>query len=143
MKEKIASLIYLVNALAWIGFGFVYLFCATIMPYHRQAIGMDFADLTPGIQVLLQALIKMTAAGFFVAGAASLILLLIPYKNGARWAHRAIPFLGILWNGISLWVTTTVAVKANAATPWPAAAAGIVLLAIAYFLSPGSVDNDW
>ncbi|MDY6824815.1 MAG: hypothetical protein SWH68_13610 [Thermodesulfobacteriota bacterium] len=143
MKEKIAYLIYLINALAWIGFGFVYLFCSTLMPYHRQAIGMDFEDLSAGVQVLLQALINMTAAGFFVAGLACLILLVIPFKNGARWAHRAIPFLGIVWNGISLWVTATVAVKAGAATPWPAAAAGIVLLVIAYCLAPGTIDNEW
>lgn len=142
MKEKIAFLIYLVNALAWIGFGVAYLSCSTIMPYHRQAIGMDFAELATGVQVLLQALIKMTAAGFFVAGTACLALLFIPFRNSERWAHRAIPLIGILWNGISLWVTATVAIKAHAATPWPAAAAGIVFLAIAYCLSPGTAETD-
>lgn len=142
MKEKVAFVIYLGNALAWIGFGIVYMACPTIMPYHRQAIGMDFEELSAGVQVLLQALIKMTAAGFFVAGFACLILLLIPFRNGAQWAHRSIPLLGIIWNGISLWVTTTVAIKAHAATPWPAAAAGIIVLVIAYCLSPGTAKID-
>ncbi|MDY6906367.1 MAG: hypothetical protein SWH61_16975 [Thermodesulfobacteriota bacterium] len=142
MKEKIAFFIYLANTLGWIGFGMVYLSCSTIMPYHRQAIGMNFEELTTGVQVLLQALIKMTAAGFFVAGVACMILLLVPFRKGERWAHRSIPLIGIIWNGISLWVTATVAIKAHAATPWPAAAAGIVFLAIAYCLSPGTTKTD-
>tara|TARA_B110000881_G_scaffold159603_1_gene142540 strand:- start:52 stop:306 length:255 start_codon:yes stop_codon:yes gene_type:complete len=72
-----------------------------------------------------------------VTGLSILILLLIPFRGGVRWAHWAIPLLGIVWYGFTLFVTATVAIKAHASTPWPAALVGIILIVVAFILSPG------
>ena len=98
---------------------------------------MNWGDLSTGLQVLLQALIKMAAAGNFVTGLSVLILLLIPFRQGALWAHWALPLVGIVWNGFGLCVTATVAIKAHASTPWPATLAGVIIIIVAFILSPG------
>ena len=136
-KDKIAFVIYFVGSAFLIGFGIMYVSCSTIMPYHKEVIKMNWEELSIGVQILLQALIKMLAAGFFVAGLSALILLLIPFRRGAQWAHWAIPLVGFIWNGFSLFVTGAVAMKTGASTPWPSAVIGTILIILAFILSPG------
>ncbi|MFO7932393.1 MAG: hypothetical protein ACQETG_00405 [Thermodesulfobacteriota bacterium] len=137
-KDRIAFGIYLVVALAFLVFAIVYLTCQSFMPYHQQAAGMNWDQISPGMQVLIQALMKMTAAGFFVISFSMLILLFIPFRRGQQWAHRAIALLGLIWSGMSLYVTSVVAVKTQASPPWHAAAAGAALIITAFIISPGS-----
>lgn len=136
-RNKMAFVIYLVNALALLAFGVVYLSCSTILPYHRQAMNLNWEELNTGLQVLFQAFMKMVASSFLLAGLSMLILLLIPFKKGAPWAHWAIPFLGLVSTGFALYVSATVTIKTHALTPWPVALAGIILIVAAFLLSPG------
>jgi hypothetical protein len=134
-KVKVAFAIYFVGCLILVGFGVAYLLCSTVMPYHQQAIGTNWEELSTGIQVLLQALIKMASAGFLVMGIYGLIILFIPFRRGERWAYWAIPIPAFLWNGFSLYVTTKVAIATGASTPWPASVIGLVMVAVAFVLS--------
>jgi len=86
IREKIAFVLYMINGLFCIIFGFRYLFCDTIMPYHQQAIGMKWTELEPGLQVLLNGLIKIAASCFFILGITTIVLLIIPFRKGERWA---------------------------------------------------------
>ena len=135
-RDKIAFIIYFLGALGSIAFGIAYLSCSTIMPYHQETINTTWEELSTGLQVLLQALIKLGAAGLFVTGLSMLILLLIPFRRGEKWAHWAIPLLGIIWGGFSLYVSATVAIKTHASSPWPAAIVGIIMMVLAFILSP-------
>jgi hypothetical protein len=141
IRKRIAFIIYFINSLVTIIFGIAYLFCSTIMPYHQEAIKMNWGELSPSLQVLLQALIKMSAAGNFVTGLSILLLLFIPFRQGAQWAHWAIPLLAIIWNGFGLYVMATVATKTSASTPWPFTVLGIIAIIIAFILSPGFGKN--
>ena len=94
-RDKIAVAIYFVGFLVLIGSGTAYLSCSTVMPYHKEAMEMTWEELGIGLQTLLQALIKITAAGFFVTGLPGLILLLIPFRRGEKWAHWPILFIGV------------------------------------------------
>lgn len=136
-RNKMAFVIYLVNALALLAFGVVYLSCSTILPYHRQAMNMNWEELNTGLQVLFQAFMKMVASSFLLAGLSMLILLFIPFKKGAPWAHWAIPLLGLVSTGFALYVSATVTIKTHALTPWPVALTGIILIVAAFLLSPG------
>ena len=136
-RDKIAFVIYFLLALASIAFGVVYLFCSTIMPYHRVAIGIPWEQLSTGFQALLQGLIKVAAAGFLVTGISSLALLFIPFRRGDLWAKWLIPVLGSVWNIIALYATIMIAMKTPAFTPWPATIAAMVLLIVAFILAPG------
>ena len=137
-KDKIAFFIYLLGVLTLFAFGIAYLICPTIMPYHHEAIGTPWETLGLGVQVLLQALIKMTAAGFFVCALSIAVILFIPFRRGEKWAHRAIPILALVMLGISLYVTLKVAWATGASTPWPASLVGLLLAIIAFVISPGT-----
>jgi len=136
-RDRIAFGIYFLLALSSVAFGVVYLFCSTIMPYHRVAIGIPWEQLSSGLQALLQGLIKVAAAGFLVTGISFLALLIIPFRRGDLWAKWLIPILGSVWNIIALYATIMIAMKTPAVTPWPAAIAAMVLLIIAFILAPG------
>ena len=136
-KDKIAFAIYFLLALASITFGVVYMFCSTMMPYHRVAIGIPWEQLNTGMQAVIQGLIKVAAAGFFVTGISFIALLIIPFRRGDQWAKWLIPILGSVWNVIALYVTVMIAMKTPAVTPWPAAIAAMVLLIVAFILAPG------
>ena len=141
-KVKIAFAIYLVGCLILIGFGVVYLLCSTVMPYHQQAIGTNWEQLSAGMQVLLQALIKMTSAGFLVMGIYGLIILLIPFRRGERWAYWAIPVPAFLWNAFSLYVTAKVAIATGASTPWAASVIALVMVTVAFRLSVSTGEKQ-
>lgn len=134
-KVKIAFAIYFIGCLTSIGFGVTYLLCSTVMPYHQEAIGTKWEELSTGLQVLLQALIKMASAGFLVLGIIGLIILFIPFRRGERWAYWAIPVPAYIWNGFSLYVTTKVAITTGASTPWLASLIALITVAIAFILS--------
>jgi len=134
-KVKIAFAIYFVGCLTSIGFGVTYLLCSTVMPYHQQAIGAKWEDLSTGLQVLLQALIKMASAGFLLLAISGMIILFIPFRHAERWAYWAIPIMGYVWNGISLYVTLRVAITTGASTPWVVALIGLIMVTVAFILT--------
>ena len=137
-KDKTAFSIYFLGVLTLLAFGSAYLTCPTLMPYHHEAIGNQWDTLDHGVQILLQALIKMTAAGLFVTGLSIAVILFIPFRRGEKWAHRAIPALASVMVGISLYVTLKVAWATGASTPWPANLVGLLFTVIAFIISPGS-----
>ena len=140
-RDKIAFIIYFIGVLSLIVFGLLYLFCPTVMPYHLEAMGVPWEDLGKELQILLWALVKVAGAGFFVVGLSALIILLIPFRRGDKWAHWALPLIGIVWNAILLYAAGTVAAETQASPPWIGSAVGIISVIIAFMLSPGFGKN--
>jgi ABC-type Fe3+ transport system permease subunit len=136
MRDKISFIIYILGSLLLLGFGLVYAFCPTIMPYHQEAIKTDWEHLSPGLQILLQGFIKLVAAGMFVTGVMGIILLFIPFKRGESWARWALALCGLLWNIPGLYVSSTIALKTHASTPWKYNLVGMIMIIVAFILSP-------
>lgn len=134
-KEKIAFVLYMINGLTSIIFGFIYLFCETVMPYHQQAIGIKWADLGPGLQVMLNGFTKFAASGFFILGITIIVLLIIPFRKGERWVKWFIPALTLVWLGFGLYIPIKIALKTQASTPWIGSAAALAINIIAFLLS--------
>jgi hypothetical protein len=135
IREKIAFVLYMINGLTSIIFGFIYLLCDTIMPYHQQAIGLKWTELEPGLQVLLNGLIKVAASGFFILGITIIVILIIPFRKGERWAKWFIPVVTFVWLGFCLYIPLKIALKTQASTPWFASVAALVINIIAFLLS--------
>lgn len=135
LREKIAFILYFANSIVNLIFGLKYLFCDTFMSYHREAVGMEWAELGPGLQILINGLIKMTASAFIIVGISSIILLLIPFRKGEYWVKWLIPFIQIGFLGFSLYVTLKIALNTQASTPWPFTIVGLVVGIIAFLIS--------
>jgi hypothetical protein len=136
-RDTISFVLYFVVALISIGFGVMLLSCKTMLPYHKKILNKTWEELGDGEQLLLQNGKEINAAGFLVTGLATLILLLIPFRHGEQWAHWAIPLLGIVLNGFGLHVTTKQAIKTHVVTPWPVNILVMVMIVVAFILSPG------
>jgi len=134
-REKISFGLYMINALLLIIFGLRYLFCETIMPYHQEAIGVPWVALEPGLQILLNGLIKVAAAYFLVPGIAIVILLAIPFRKGELWAKWSIPGLSIFWLCFGLYVPINIALKTHASTPWQPSVVGLAITVAAFLFS--------
>jgi hypothetical protein len=141
-RDKIAFTIYLVVILLGIAFGITYLACPTVMPYHHQAIGVNWEDLGPGLQVMLINFVNFAGAGFITGSLSCLIMLLIPFRRGEKWAKWAIPLLLIVFNVFCLYVSATVAAETGASTPWQLSIVILIVVLFAYVLSPGTKKHD-
>jgi len=96
---------------------------------------MKWTELEPGLQVLLNGFMKIVASGFFILGITTIVLLIIPFRKGERWAIWCIPAIGLLWLGFGLYVSINIAVQTQASTPWPVAIVVLAITVIAFLLS--------
>jgi len=135
IKRKIAFALYALTALLWYGVGLYYIFSTEIAAYHKQAIGVDWAGLAPGVKTLLLVLMKGTGDALFVAAVAMTFLLLIPFRRGEKWAKWAMLCVGLaVWVPMligAIWVYTST----GAASPWQANSAMLIALLVAFALS--------
>jgi hypothetical protein len=73
LRQKIARLSYLINAVTSVGLGSVYLFRNSFMPYHADVSGRSWETLEPQLQILLKALMEVAGAGWVAVGVATFI----------------------------------------------------------------------
>ena len=135
IRVKIAFILYLINSALSIAFGFRYLFCDSIMPYHQEAINTDWSELEYGLQLLLNGLIKIATSCFFIVAISSITLLLIPFRKGERWARWLVPLIQILFLVFATYVPLNLAIKTNASTPWPFSIIATCFAITAFLLS--------
>ncbi len=115
--------------------GFVYLLSPQFMSYHAEAIGVGWHGLEPSFQVLFLALLKVSGAGFVGVGVALGVLLFLPFRRRERWAHWAIPAVGLAFWVPTLYATVTVTLKTPASAPWQGNLASVMSLIVGFILS--------
>jgi hypothetical protein len=99
------------------------------MPYHSKALGQEWDELTPNLQILLLALMRGCGGGLLGVGLAIAILVIIPFRSGASWAMYAIPGIGLVASISTLYATYLVKTKTPGTPP-----IGTSLLAVGLFL---------
>lgn len=117
-RHKVGFGIYLLIAIIFIFWGFLYIFSDEMMPYHKQVIGKTWGEIEPGIQVIILALMKSVGAACLTIGFIVLILLFIAFRRGEIWANWTIFLGGIVFNGLAFFITFKVYLDTNASTPW-------------------------
>jgi len=136
-RHKIGFAIYLVVAIMTIAWGILYFSSHEMMPYHKQAIGKNWAELERGIQVIILALMEAAGAGLLTTGFLMLILLFIPFRQGEPWVNWAIFLGGIVCSGLAFYVTFKVHITTNASTPYYLVLLFMVLFLMGFLFSLG------
>ena len=112
------------STLAWSAVGgvsailaLVYLSRGTFMPYHADALGLTWSELSPEGQVMHLALMRLAGGGW--AGLAVLVFGTLALGERAR-AVRALvlPFATACVHGATLWATLSVTARTPATAPW-------------------------
>lgn len=134
-KTKIAFGCYLAATAMAMVTGLVYLFSPQFMPYHAEAIGVNWEDLTPRFQMLFLAFLKGGGAGGLGSGLALGIMLFIPFKRGEAWSRWAILAVGLTGYLPVLYTALMVKLNTPASPPWPLIVVAIALLTAGFFLS--------
>ena len=144
-KAFFASLLYLLPTLGLLGQGILYLTTQRFMPYHRDALGVEWNELSNSHQGFIIGVIRGMGAGSTSISIAMILLLLIPFRRGERWSYWAIPFLGILFSLLTAYAAYTIDVRTPASTPWLATCglASVYLLGaiVSYWPSPPARES--
>lgn len=141
-RATIAFLCFLLAGITLAAFGLVYLLSPKFMPYHADAIGISWEELTPRYQALLLALLKAVGGGFLGSSVAFLTILFIPYRARAAWARWALLGTGVVVGFPALYATLIVKYGTPASPPWYAATLCIVLTVVGFALSKSTGSEE-
>ena len=90
------------------------------MPYHSEALGVSWDELSPHYQGFVLGVIRAMGAGSVSVSLAVLIILFIPFRRGERWAMWAVPLIGMTFTLLTAYAAYTIDVRTPASTPWQA-----------------------
>ena len=79
---------------------------------------------------------KTMGSGYLVSAAVAAVLLIIPWRRGEKWGRWTFFLLGLAVSSYSAGLALFVQIQTAAHTPWPAPAAGCLLLLAGFFLAP-------
>lgn len=115
-------------------FAFFYLTRMEFMPYHADAVGLQWQDVNPHIQVLIIALMRVSGGGWLATSIGITFLLIGRIKYKMPYLSLVLVLIGLAAMIPTLIATLYVKHHSSANPPWLAATGGIVLLVIAYIL---------
>jgi hypothetical protein len=134
-RSKIAFWCYVVAMVGPAVWGVMFLLRSDFMPYHAVAVGMPWSDVPGPFRVLIMALLKLAGGGWLTVAVAEFVLLLVPFRQGARWALWTVPCLGLLPFAGVCNAMAHVTLNTPATPPWGATIASIALILIGAVLS--------
>ena len=135
IRMKVAFWCHLLALLLIAIIGLIYLFRSQFMPYHAIAVGKNWAEVDPAFQILLLALIRVVGGAWIAAALAMGILLFVPFRQGMRWARRAVPTIGLVAELPALYATLSVTLNTPATPPWKGVVLIMLLLVAGLILS--------
>ncbi len=132
--DLISFVCYGLVALLGFVFAFIYLTRPEFMPYHADAVGVEWDAVGAEFKVLIIALMRVSGGGWLATSLAISFLLIAGKKFNSLWMKVALVSVGLAALIPTLYATLYVKSHSPANPPWIAAAVGILLLLIALFL---------
>lgn len=136
-KTKIAFSCYLAGILVITSVALVYLLTPQLLPYQETAIGINWSQLSIGLQTQFMSLMKVSGGGYLSTATALAVLLFIPFRNGESWARWAIPAIGIPAILIVNYAGLTIISNTPGRPPLIAGPIAIAFFLVGLFLSAG------
>jgi hypothetical protein len=134
-RMKFAFWTYLLLALAGAAWGIGFLFRSEFTPYHRAAAGVPWSEVPANLQVVILALTKL-AGGLWVAVALCIVvMLLVPFRQGARWAVWAVPLLLLAQLVAPMPAMIHLTTHTSATPPWALTLGSIAVTLVALVVS--------
>jgi membrane protein insertase Oxa1/YidC/SpoIIIJ len=110
------------------------------MPYHKQALGMDWSELNSGLKILLMSSVKSVAVGALNTGIACFFIL--KFAAHQSWAKYCLFILNAFWFLAMLLIGLWISRVTNTHTPWPIPAIVLLITLIGFILSFKKVRED-
>lgn len=141
MNEKIGSIANYLAAIILLTFGSIYLLKNSFMPYHSEALSLDWDHVGKSTQFLILALMRAAAGGYI---AASLVVIVLQRKftlTKISWIPWLILVTGLIVSSASLYATMIVRLNTPGKPPTLLAIVGIVLLIIGYIFNQKTLKS--
>lgn len=90
LARRISFILFSLTTLFLLGTGLLYSLAPRIMSYHQAVIGLDWAEMSTGTQIMTRSFMRAAGAGFLTASLALIFLLVFPFRAGEGWAAWAI-----------------------------------------------------
>src|SRR5690349_9083172 len=134
-RMRFAFWIYLLLALTGAAWGTGFLLRSEFTPYHHAAAGMPWAEVPANFQFVILALTKL-AGGLWVAFTLCIfVLLLLPFRQGARWALWAVPLLMLAQYAAPMPAMIHLTTNTVAQPPWTLTISCMVVTLVALLVS--------
>jgi hypothetical protein len=98
------------------------------MSYHKEALGVGWSQLEPGVRTLLITLLNGYGSAHFSVGIALGALLLFPLRQGQAWARWAVLAIGLPVLGATAYLSARLAAVTGSNVPWQGAIILLLLL---------------
>jgi len=135
-RLKIAAMIcHALAILPMLVGGVIYTISDQYFPHHAAATSYQWDELTPGLQILFQAMLNGAGSLMLLTALTLILLLVIPFRQDEQWCFWAIPLIGI--SAMILTIRSAVFVDLNTPSnpPWLWLLIIIVLFLSGLFLS--------
>jgi hypothetical protein len=130
-KLKIAAMVcHSLAILPMLVGGLVYTLSKSYLPYHAAATSYAWHELTPGVQVLFQAMLNGAGSLMLLTALTLIVLLIIPFRQNERWCFWVIPFIVISAMLITIRSAVLVDLNTPSNPPW-----FLLLIIIGLFIS--------
>ena len=118
VRNRLAAVFMLLPPLVQLVVGVIYLRASEIMPYHKEVLGVDWAQLQPGVRTMLVAFINVYGATNIAVAIALGCLVIFALRLGQPWARWGILAVGVPSMGFSAFTAVRLAFTTGAHTPW-------------------------
>ena len=142
MNEKIGSIANYLASIILLTFGSIYLFKNSFMPYHSEALSLEWNEVESSTQFLILALMRAVSGGFI---AASLVVIVLQKKftsTKISWIPWLILTTGLILTFAIIYATMIVRLNTSGKPPTVLAIVGIVLLLIGYLFNQKTLKTN-
>ena len=141
MNKKIGSLANYLAALILFTFGIIYLFRTSFMPYHSEALSLDWSEVESNTQFLILALMRGVSGGFIAISIAVIVLQKKFSSTKIPWIPWLILTTGLIVTSASIYATMIVRLNSPGKPPTTMAIVGILLLIIGYVFNQKQLNT--
>lgn len=142
MNRKIGNITNYVAAFILIIMGLIYLFKNSFMPYHSQALSMDWNELDSNLQHLLVAFMRAVSGGYLAVAISTILLQRKFWIHKTSWVPLIIMISGLVVSSLSIYATMLVRFYTPGKPPTTLAIVGFILLIIAYVFNRLSLKEN-
>jgi hypothetical protein len=142
LRNRIAFACIAIPALVELGLGVIYVSATEPMSYHKEAIGVGWTQLEPGVRALLLTLLNGYGSAHLAVGIALSALLLFPLRRGQAWARWAVLAVGLPVLAATAYLSARLGAATGANVPWQGAVALVVLFVAGVALADPKGQSD-
>ncbi|NME70129.1 hypothetical protein [Flammeovirga aprica] len=148
MNSKIGNVTTYLASFILLIMGVVYLFKNSFMPYHSEAVMLEWSEVDQNFQALILALMRAVAGGFVTIALAIVFLQKKFSSTKISWLPALILFMGLTISFTSIYANVLVRLNTEGKPPTALAFLGVGLVIAGYIFNlkslkevSNSVDN--